>query len=108
MERARSKQPILPIVAFWTHQKLVASIPGLLPALNALALKDGTGPEPAAHTAKLRFLNQLETIVIVASNPGLPPALAQVSECLNNLALKDAKQTRTKQPILPNVAFWTD
>ena len=41
----------------------------VLEGLNTLALKDGTRPEQAAHSAKRCFLNRLETIVASDPNP---------------------------------------
>ena len=49
--------------------------------LNTLALKDGTGPEQAAHSAKRCFLNRLETTV--ASNPNRTFRILILLACLH-------------------------
>ena len=69
-----------------------------------MAVKYGSGPRPAAHSAKRRFLNCLET--------GLTP-----SSTASKASLKDrspgaktpwqcsADRARGRLPVVPNVAF---
>ena len=81
---------------------------------NTMAAKDGSGPRSAAHGSKRCFLNSLET----SSKLGLyPPFIGHLPACPCSLGgpcrnTKTPWQRRTdrdrgRQPMVPNVAFWT-
>ena len=78
---------------------------------NTMAVKYGSGPRPAAHTAKRCFLNCLETSL----RPSIRPPSCTASKAPLKGRSRRAKtpwqwsadRARGRQPILPNVAFWT-
>ena len=78
---------------------------------NTMAVKYGSGPRPAAHTAKRCFLNCLETSL----RPSIRPPSCTASKAPLKGRSRRAKtpwqwstdRARGQQPILPNVAFWT-
>ena len=79
---------------------------------NTMAVKYGSSPRPAAHTAKRCFLNCLETSL----RPSIRPPSGTASKVHVKGRSRRAKtawqwstdRARGRQPIVPNVAFWTD
>ena len=66
-----------------------------------MAVKCGSGPRPAAHSAKRRFLNCLETRLETSLTPSSTASKASLKDRLAGRT----DRARGRQPIVPNVAF---
>jgi len=76
-----------------------------------MAVKDGSGPRPAAHTAKRRFLNCLETSFKPASNLpfscrqlGSRDRVAGLKPCLSNFLFSPLVASKASSDALPLLA----
>ena len=77
-------------------------------ASNTMAVKDGSGPRPAAHTAKRRFLNCLETssfkpCLFLPSARSKNP-VAGLKPCLSNFLFSPLVASKASSDALPLVA----
>ena len=114
----------LGIADFISHSSGQRTLPQ---SSNTRAAKDGSGPRPAAQSAKRCFLNCLETsfrpsirlLSCTASSP-LACVLLQLAFVLHSSGQRRFRQSsntkpvedgsdraRGRQPRVPNVAFWT-
>ena len=73
---------------------------------NTMAVKYGPGPWPAAHSAKRRFLNCLGTS-LTPSSTASKASLKDRSRRAKTPWQWSTDRARGRQPVVPNVAFWT-